>query len=109
MHNIIAGVNQRQGAKSPMSSGFVKSPSNPKLRTRWHSASRENKIKRFFYFFHKSSPTKGILDLGKMGAENSIYDPNRVVPLLVPEAAARRMGSSSRLVGPTRHPMGSQD
>ena len=37
------------------------------------------------------------------------YLPNRQVPLLVPEAAARRAESSSRLAGPTRHPMGSQD
>ena len=42
-------------------------------------------------------------------ASDSIYLPIREVPLLVPEAAARRAGSSSRLAGPTRHPMGSQD
>ena len=45
----------------------------------------------------------------RMGASDSIYHPIRVVPLLVPEAAARRAGSSSRLAGSTRHPMGSQD
>ena len=37
------------------------------------------------------------------------FDYHLQVPLLVPEAAARRAGSSSRLAGPTRHPVGSQD
>ena len=46
---------------------------------------------------------------GRTGATAAIYLPIREVPLLVPEAAARRAGSSSRLAGPTRHPMGSQD
>ena len=45
----------------------------------------------------------------RMGAGNFDYVRNPHVPLLVPEAAARRAGSSSRLAGPTRHPMGSQD
>jgi len=45
----------------------------------------------------------------RMGASDFDYLRNPQVPLLVPEAAARRAGSSSRLAGPTRHPMGSQD
>ena len=45
----------------------------------------------------------------RMGAKNFDYVRNPDVPLLVPEAAARRAGSSSRLAGPTRHLMGSQD
>ena len=45
----------------------------------------------------------------RTGAKNFDYVRNPDVPLLVPGAAARRAGSSSRLEGPTRYPMGSQD
>ena len=45
----------------------------------------------------------------RTGAPVSIYHLIQVVPLLVPEAAARRTGSRIRQAGPTRHPVASQD